>query len=414
MSNLSMRYEDFVDTRYRPKKDDVVTELRLTAPGVSKKWAAGAVAAESSVGTWTALSTMQKYVERLKATVFYMKGDVVRIAYPLELFELGNMPNFLSSIAGNIFGLKELEGLRLNDIWMPERFVRSFKGPKYGISGIRKLLGVKKRPLIGTIIKPKLGLNTADHAKAAYEAWAGGLDIVKDDENLSSQHFNRFEARLRQTLAAKRKAERETGERKMYMINVTAEAKEMIRRAKLVRASGNEYMMVDVLTVGWSGLQTLRNEDLDLVMHAHRAMHAAITKSKTHGISMKALARTYRAIGVDQLHTGTGVGKMEETVSDVHDNVSALIGDMHGKKKVMPVASGGLHPGQVPAEVKVFGNDVVIQMGGGVHGHPRGTRAGAMAARQAVDAVMAGISLKDYSKDHPELGVALDHWMKKK
>jgi ribulose-bisphosphate carboxylase large chain len=411
---FSLKYEDFVDTSYRPKKDDVVTELRITASGVSKQWAAGAVAAESSIGTWTELSTMQKYVEKLRATVFYLKGDVIKIAYPIDLFEKGNMPNFLSSIAGNIFGLKELEGLRLNDIIMPRKYVRSFEGPKYGISGIRKLLGVRKRPLIGTIIKPKLGLRTADHAKAAYEAWAGGLDIVKDDENLSSQKFNKFDKRLKKTLAAKRKAERETGERKMYMINVTAETKEMLKRAKMVEDSGNEYMMVDVLTVGWSGLQTLRNEDFDLVMHAHRAMHAAITKSKTHGISMKALAKTYRAIGVDQLHTGTGVGKMEETVADVKDNVSALICDMHGLKRTMSVASGGLHPGQIPAEVKIFGNDVVIQMGGGVHGHPNGTRAGAMAARQATDAVMKGIDLKEYAKSHSELRLALEHWSKKK
>ena len=120
-------------------------------------------------------------------------------------------------------GLKALKNLRLLDIEFPKQLLDSFKGPAFGISGIRKLLKVPKRPLVGTIIKPKLGLETKDHAKVAYEAWLGGCDIVKDDENLSSQSFNPFEERLTQTLESRDKAQDETGERKVYMINITAE-----------------------------------------------------------------------------------------------------------------------------------------------------------------------------------------------
>lgn len=405
-----MRYEDFVDTRYRPRSSDVVCEFRVEPLGVSMRHAAGGVAAESSIGTWTDIRTMHKYVERLAAKVFSIRGNAVRIAYPMELFEPGNMPNFLSSVAGNVFGLEELRWLRLNDISLPRKFVRGFRGPKYGIAGIRKITKVKGRPLIGTIVKPKLGLNTEDHAKVAYDAWAGGCDIVKDDENLASQDFNRFEKRLNATLRARDRAEKETGERKFYMVNVTAETEEMLKRARLVAAAGGEYAMVDVLTVGFAGLQTLREENLPLILHGHRAMHAALTKNARHGISMPVLAKLLRVVGVDQLHAGTAVGKMSEVRKDVAANMHALKDAMHGVKPVMPVASGGLHPGLIPEELKIFGKDVVIQLGGGIHGHPFGTRAGAAAARQAVDAAVRGKGLRGYARTHAELRIALNHW----
>jgi len=405
-----MRYEDFIDSKYRPKSTDVVCEFHVEPLGTNMRHAAGGVAAESSIGTWTEIRTMHKYVERLAAKVFSIRGNTVRIAYPTGLFEPGSMPNLLSSVAGNVFGLEELRWLRLNDIWLPKKFVKSFKGPKYGIAGIRKITKVKNRPLIGTIIKPKLGLKTADHAKVAYSAWAGGCDIVKDDENLASQSFNRFERRVKETLRARDKAERETGERKFYMANVTAETDEMLRRAKFVAACGGEYAMVDVLTVGFAALQTLREENLPLVLHGHRAMHAALTKNKRHGIAMPVLAKLLRVVGVDQLHAGTAVGKMSEDRKDVTANLHALKDSMHGIKPVMPVASGGLHPRLIPDEVKIFGKDVVIQLGGGIHGHPFGTAAGAAAARQAIDAAMKKVKLSTYAKRHAELRMALRQW----
>jgi len=195
----------------------------------------------------------------------------VKIAYPIELFELGNMPNILSSVAGNVFGLKTLRNLRLSDVYFPLKLIKSFKGPKFGIEGVRKLLKIYDRPLVGTIIKPKLGLKTVDHAKVAYEAWVGGCDIVKDDENLSSQKFNPFKERVLKTLRFRDKAEKEVGEKKVYMVNITSETKEMLKRAKYMVNHGGEYVMVDILTCGFSALQTLRNQDFNLVIHAHRA-----------------------------------------------------------------------------------------------------------------------------------------------
>jgi ribulose-bisphosphate carboxylase large chain len=403
-----MKYEDYVDLKYRPDKSDLICEFFIEPLGMSLKKAAGGVAAESSIGTWAETTTTKPYVEKLAAKVFELKGNQIKIAYPIELFEPGNMSNILSSVAGNVFGLKDLKNLRLNDIQIPENLLRSFKGPKYGIHGIRKILKIPKRPLLGTIVKPKLGLKTKDHAKVAYDAWVGGCDIVKDDENLSSQTFNRFEERLKKTVKAKQKAERETGEKKIYMVNITSETEEMLRRAKLVKEYGNEYVMIDIITLGWAALQTLRNKDFDLVLHAHRAGHAAFTKNPKHGISMKVIARLTRIVGLDQLHVGTVVGKMYETKKEVLENCDALEEKMWKLKPVMPVASGGLHQMHIPDLVKIFGNDVVIQMGGGIHA--LGTYTGAMAARQAIEATMKGMQLREYAKKHRELRTALEKW----
>jgi ribulose-bisphosphate carboxylase large chain len=405
-----LKYIDFVDLKYKPAETDLICTFYVEPDGISLKEAAGGVAAESSIGTWTELTTAEPYVAKLAAHVFSIEGNTAKIAYPIELFEQGNMPNILSSVAGNVFGLKALKNLRLNDIELPAELVKSFKGPKFGIEGVRNLLKVPQRPLVGTIIKPKLGLKTVDHARVAYEAWAGGCDIVKDDENLSSQRFNPFEDRIVKTLESRDKAEEETGERKVYMVNITAETETMLKRAEYVLDHGGEYVMVDILTCGFSALQTLRDQNFKLVIHAHRAGHAAFTKNPKHGIAMRAIAKVARVIGVDQLHVGTVVGKMSETKADVLENIDALKAKMSGLKPVMPVASGGLHPKLVPALIETFGKDFVIQAGGGIHGHTGGTFAGATAMRQAVEATMEGKTLEAYAAAHKELKVALELW----
>jgi len=405
-----MKYIDFVDLAYRPGEDDLVCDFYVETYDKETAKMAGGVAAESSIGTWTELGTMKAYMKKLQAVVFDISKNTVRIAYPMELFELGNIPNILSSIAGNVFGLKDLKNLRLGDVSIPERMVASFKGPKYGIAGIRKLVNVSHRPLVGTIIKPKLGLNPQDHAEVAFDAWLGGCDIVKDDENLSNQIFNPFEERLLKTLDRRDKAEEQTGEKKMYIPNVTSETNEMIKRTEFVADQGGEYVMIDILTCGFAALQTLRDQDLDVIIHAHRAGHAAFTKNPKHGIAMQVIAKISRIAGVDQLHVGAAVGKMSETREEVLMSCEALRGKMNGLKKVMPVASGGLHPALVPSLINIFGTDFIVQAGGGIHGHKLGTVAGAKAMRQAVDAAVAHIELEEYAASHSELHAALETW----
>jgi ribulose-bisphosphate carboxylase large chain len=416
-----MKPSDFVNLKYRPKESDLICLFRVEPNKISIKEASANIALESSIGTWTDVHE-KEYVRKLAAKVYSIKGNYVKIAYPLGLFEKGNAPNILSSIAGNIFGMKVVKNLRLEDIKIPREILNSFSGPKYGINGIRKFMKVKERPFIGTIVKPKLGLKTKDHAESAYEAWVGGCDIVKDDENLASQKFNEFEERLARSLEKANKAEQETGEKKAYLINVTAETKEMMKRTQLVEDLGGKYVMVDIVTAGFSAVQSLREADFKVAIHGHRAMHAAFTRNKKHGISMMVLADLSRLIGVDQLHIGTVIGKLEgslkevseineeiekRTVKETKDRLSQNWGKI---KPTLSVNSGGLHPGHIPYLVKHLGKNIVIQMGGGIHGHPNGTMRGAIAARQALNATLEGISLKKYAKDHVELRMALEQW----
>ncbi len=422
---------DFIDKQYTPKKDEVLLLYRVTpAKGVSLARAAEYIAGESSIGTWTKIQTMNPTIARtLKPHVFRIdtRRSLVEIAYPAHLFELGNLPGLLSSIAGNIYGMKGLDELRLEDIGLPKAFVKSFPGPLLGIPGIRRLTGKKKRPLLGTIVKPKVGLTSAQHAQVAFDAWRGGLDVVKDDENLTSLSFNTFEERMKLTFRARDEAERETGEMKVYLANITAETEEMKRRARVVKRLGGEYVMIDILTVGWAALQTMRTYcgKLGLAIHAHRAMHAALTRNRRHGISMLAIAKLARLVGVDQLHIGTAnVGKMdspkdevlliereiEESSIDPDELHGALHQEWYGLKPTLAVASGGLSPLSIPPVVAAMGTDIVMQFGGGCHGHPDGTYAGAKAIRQAWEAVEQGISLSRYAATHPELARAMEKW----
>jgi len=418
-----MKPEDFLRLKYKPTSNDLVCLFRVEpAAGISLQKAAANCALESSIGTWTKLQTEKEYMKKLAAKVFSIKGNMIKIAYPSELFEDGNIPNILSSIAGNIFGMKIVKNLRLEDVQFPQKILKGYKGPKYGIEGLRKMMKVKDRPLVGTIVKPKLGLNVKDHAAVAYQAWQGGCDFVKDDENLSSQKFNQFEQRLAKTLEMADKAESITGEKKAYLCNVTAESKEMLRRAELIEKQGGKYCMIDIVTEGFGALQTLRDANFKLAIHGHRAMHAAFTRDKKHGVSMMTLADFSRIAGIDTLHIGTGIGKLEGGIKEIQELEQEIekkeVKELHNRlsqnwgniKSTLAVSSGGLHPGHVPFLMKHLGNDVVIQMGGGIHGHPDGTLRGSIAARQAVDAVLNGMSLQKYSKDHTELSRAIELW----
>lgn len=392
----------------------IIATYRLESP-LGMRDIAQIVAAESSVGTWTEVGTMTaKTFQKLSAKVIEisLRRCLAKIAYPLELFEPGNIPQLLSSVAGNIFSMKVVSNLRLEDLEFPKLYLDSFDGPAFGLSGIRRKLGVPSRPLIGSIIKPKIGLSWKEHAKCAYLCFKGGVDLVKDDENLTDASFNPFAKRVTETLRLARQAERETGERKICAFNVTAPAGEMIRRAKFIKRSGGTCAMVDIMTVGFSGLQALRQARLGLILHGHRAMHSALTRDPRHGISMLVIAKLSRLAGIDQLHTGTVVGKMEGSVQET-TALDRFIKQPWGRiRPVMPIASGGLHPGLVAKLCSIIGRDVIINFGGGIHGHPQGTLAGAKAARQAVEAVARGLNLKIYAKKHKELNSALQYWNK--
>jgi ribulose-bisphosphate carboxylase large chain len=320
------------------------------------------------------------------------------------------MPQIMSSIAGNIFGMKAIDNLRLVDIDFPKEIAKSFKGPEIGLDELRKITGIKERPILGTIFKPKLGLNPKEMEELAYEVYSSGLDYTKDDENLCSMSFNKFDDRVQRILGIADKIKSEQGRTVVYAANITAPAQEMLRRAEFVKNHGGKCIMIDIMTAGWSGLQYIREQNLGMIIHAHRAMHAAITRNPKHGISMLSIAKAARLIGVTALHTGTVVGKMEGSKDEVIEIDNFLKSDFYGIKKVMPIASGGLHPRLVPDLLKILGNDLVITFGGGLWGHPGGPESGVRAIAQATDASIQKIPLEDYAKTHKELAEALKTW----
>ncbi len=417
--------ETYLRLGEEPKDNELICAFRVTPrEDVGMEEAAAAVAAESSTGTWTEVDP--GVAGRLQARVYAIEGDMVFIAYPPELFEAGSMPNILSSVAGNVFGMRAVDGLRLEDIRFPTELVRGFPGPAYGLPGVRQRMGIYGRAMSGSTIKPKIGLTVAEHAEVCYETWMGGIDTVKDDENLGSQKFNDFYERIARTLEMLHKAEAETGEKKGYWANITANtSNEMIRRAEWIKEQGGIFVMIDFVTVGFTGVATIRQETekLGLIIHAHRAMHAALDRVPYHGIEYRVISKVARLLGVDHIHTGTGVGKLEGGPEEMRERVAILRDpvtkpyrgvlfeqDWAGLKPTVPVASGGLHPGHIPALHNIFGKDAFFAFGGGTHGHPGGSRAGARAVRTALEAVAQGISLEQAAKENKELRQALDLW----
>ncbi|MBU0528018.1 type III ribulose-bisphosphate carboxylase [Candidatus Micrarchaeota archaeon] len=419
-------YNEFVDLKYKPSKDDLVCLFYFEPiAGMTKKEVAGRIASESSTGTWTTLHTLPPRMKKLEAIAFQISGNYVKIAYPIGLWEEGNICQLLSGIAGNIFGMKAVKNLRLIDVSFPPVYLKHFKGPYYGNAGIRKLMGVKKRPLTGAVPKPKIGFSAAEHAKVGFETWMGGFDFVKDDENLTSTSFNRFSQRVELMTKMREKVEKITGETKSAFINITAETEEMKKRAKMLADNGWNYCMIDVVVTGNAAVQTMRDycSDLGLAIHAHRAMHASFDRNPKHGMTMQFLAKTMRLIGVSQIHSGTAVGKLVGSKSEVlaiadtlrENKVKAKSGLLLDQnwgniKNAFPVSSGGLHPGLVPDVMKIYGNEFVLLVSGGIHGHPKGTRQGAMAAMQALEATMDGETLAEKAKTNKELDLALKKW----
>lgn len=417
MAKEGLEYTDFVETGTDPEDDELVCNFYLKhVDDVDFDWASGAVAAESSIGTWDPnLTTMNEEIYEIGARVVETESGngnegVATVAYPTQLFEAGSIPQILSSIAGNIFGLSEVVNLRLEDVRFPPEIVEAFTGPALSYEGVKERVGADDRPVVGTIVKPKLGLREDEHARVAYESWVGGLDVVKDDENLADMEFNGFDERVEKTLEAKREAEEETGETKLYFPNITAPSDEMKRRADVVLENGGDYVMVDILTTGWGALQEIREYIGDDVgIHGHRAQHAAFTRLPYHGISMLSVAKFARLCGVDNLHAGAVVGKMEGGREEVREIYDFLRSDW-GVETTIPVASGGLYPGVVDNVVEILGSDTVVQAGGGVHAHPDGTRAGARAMRDAAEAAGDGVSLEKRAEESDELADALDKW----
>ncbi len=393
---------------------NVVCRYRVTTDLPMEK-AAEALAAEQSTGTWTSISTLDsKIFDDLGARITSIEGDMVTCEFPAADFSIDNgaIPMILSVIAGNLFGLGSLKAVRLEDVTFPPCITEQFKGPKFGAEGIRKALHRPEKPLVGTIVKPKIGLSPEKTAEYVYEAGAGGLTNSKDDETLVDQAFCPIEARTTCVAEALDRLESE-GHYMMHAVNISTRSDRILELADKVQSWGAREIMIDVITCGYGSLQALAEDpSVKVPIHVHRTMHGAFTKDPLHGINMVALTKLVRMAGGDALHIGTlGVGKMSGSAKEDR-NLPACLGDDVPYKAVMPVCSGGVHPGLVAEIVKRAGTNVQIQAGGGVAGHPGGVRSGAMAMSQAVDAAFEGIPADEYAETHGELAAALKEWSK--
>ncbi len=436
------------DENYTPKDTDILAVFRITPQdGVDAIEAAAAVAGESSTATWTVVWT-----DRLTACDNYRakayRVDPVPgapgqyfayIAYDLALFEEGSIANLTASIIGNVFGFKPIRALRLEDMRIPVAYLKTFQGPPTGIVVERERLDKFGRPLLGATTKPKLGLSGKNYGRVVYEALKGGLDFVKDDENINSQPFMHWRDRFLFVMEAVNKACAETGEVKGHYLNVTAGTMEdMYERAEFARDLGSNIIMID-LVIGYTAIQSMAkwSRKNDMILHLHRAGHSTYTRQKNHGVSFRVISKWMRMAGVDHIHAGTVVGKLEgdpaviagiyDTLRETHTPQNLSHGlffdqDWAGLRKVMPVASGGIHAGQMHQLIHYLGEDVVLQFGGGTIGHPMGVQAGATANRVALEAmIQARNEGKDIWNEGPDildkaakwctpLKAALDTW----
>ena len=344
------------------------------------------------------------------------------IAYDLDLFEPGSIANLTASIIGNVFGFKPLKALRLEDMRFPVAYVKTFQGPATGIVVERERLDKFGRPLLGATVKPKLGLSGRNYGRVVYEALKGGLDFTKDDENINSQPFMHWRDRFLYCMEAVNKAQAATGEVKGTYLNVTAGDDGGHVRARRIRQGARLGHRHD------RPRDRLHRDPVDGEMGAQERHDPASASRRprrptrarrSHGVSFRVIAKWMRLAGVDHIHAGTVVGKLEgdpATTKGYYDICREDFNPMqleHGVffdqhwaslNKLMPVASGGIHAGQMHQLLSLLGDDVVLQFGGGTIGHPMGIQAGATANRVALEAmIFARNEGRDYVHEGPTI-----------
>jgi len=435
--------------------------------GMNMLQAAAEVAAESSTGTNFAVKTETSFSHAMNALIYKvdLKKELVWIAFPWRIFDRGgNIQNILTYIVGNVLGMSQINALKLLDVWFPEAMLEQYDGPSYTLDDMKKYLGITKkkdRPVLGTIIKPKIGLTSAEYAEVCYDFWKGGGDFVKNDEPQANQDFCPYDKMVKHVKEAMDKVVKETGKKKVHSFNVSAaDYDTMIERCEMIRSAGFEEgsyaFLIDGLTAGWMATQTLRRKYPDVFIHFHRAMHGAFTRPENPiGHTVLVLSKFARLAGASGIHTGTaGVGKMKGTPNDdiiPANNILHLLAKGHmfeqswakvpktdrdvlklikedvahhlildddswrGIKKCAPIISGGLNPTKIKPFIDLMGSvDFITTMGAGCHAHPDGTEAGSKAIVQAMEAYNKKISIEEYAKKHKELARAIEFFSKPK
>jgi 2,3-diketo-5-methylthiopentyl-1-phosphate enolase len=386
-----------------------------------------ALAIEQSTGTWlpvpgeTAEVRMQSVA---KVIGIYELPDyetevpedvkeriyVVRIAFPFINFGT-QIPMMLSTVVGNI----SLAGqIKVLDIEFPERFVKGFKGPKFGIEGIRKLLNVKERPLLLNMIKPCTGFPPDIGAKYFYEAAKGGVDIIKDDELLANAAFNKLEDRIVKYMEAADRASSEKGEKTLYTINITDTFPKIIENAEKVIELGANALMVNVYTAGFPALQALAEDrSIKVPILAHMDFAGTMYQSPLYGITSPIiLGKLPRLAGADIMVFPAPYGKAFYLKEKAIRTGRALTDIFHDLNPTFPAPSGGIAHPMVPDIIEDFGKDVIIAAGGAIHGHSNGPAAGARAFRAIIDAIISGNTIDSVAEENAEVAMAIEDMLK--
>jgi 2,3-diketo-5-methylthiopentyl-1-phosphate enolase len=379
------------------------------------------IAVGLTVGSWTDLpeaakEQMQKHLGQVVSVdVHEPEGDQpgkryadITIAYP-DLNFSRHLPAFLVTA----FGKLSMDGkIKLIDIEPSPNFLSAFPGPKFGIQGIRALLGVHDRPLVMSIFKSVIGHDLDNLRKQFLQQALGGVDLIKDDEILFENPLTPLEKRVETCIGAAREAEETTGQKLLYFTNLTGSTFKLKDNAMRAISAGANGLLFNVLAYGFDALAELAADpDINIPIAAHPAMAGALYPSLHHGISAPLLlGKLMRIAGADLSLFPSPYGSVVMPKAENLAVKEALLSSSLPQAPAFPVPSAGIHPGLVPLIIGDFGPEVVVNAGGGVHGHPLGSAAGGRAFRQAVDAVRSGASLEAYAVDHEELRIAIELW----
>jgi ribulose-bisphosphate carboxylase large chain len=342
----------------------------------------------------------------LKARASYQRGRV-RISFPLA--NMGsNLPTIISTVAGNLFELRPLSGLRLLDLEFPESLSESFPGPQFGIAGTRRLTSVCDRPIIGTIVKPSIGLSPQQTAELVRALGEAGVDFVKDDELMANPPHSPLNDRVAAVMQVVNELAQANGRKLMYAFNISDQLDRMLEHHDAVVAAGGTCVMVSLNSVGYAGVEFLRRR-CQLPIHGHRNGWGIYYRHPLLGMEFMAYQKLWRLAGVDQIHVNGLMNKFCEPDESVVRSIKACLTPMLGGYQVMPVVSSGQWGGQAPETYRQARTvDVMYLAGGGILAHPGGPAAGVAAIRQAWQAAVSGVTLEDFARDHVELRQSLE------
>ncbi len=337
---------------------------------------------------------------------------IVKVSWSIENFGY-NLPVMVSTLQGNLYEITQFTGLKLMDIDLPASFGEKFQGPAFGIEGCRQLTGVVDRPLIGTIIKPSIGLSVEQTASMVKTLAEAGIDFVKDDELLSSSANSNFNDRVDAVMNVINGHADKTGKKVMYAFNISGEVDEMLQRYEKIVKSGGTCAMISINSVGLAGAK--KNMDQrQLAIHAHRNGWGMMTRHPLLGIDYKAYQKIWRLAGADQMHVNGIQNKFWESDDSVVASIEACLTKMFDHKTVLPVVSSGQWGGQAFETYRRTKTvDLLYMAGGGIMAHPMGAAAGVVALQQAWKAAVDGLTLEEAAKQYKEFAAAVEKFGKK-